>query len=143
MWGRSFVRSAATVSASTARLDAIDRRIIEATQTGLPVTSKPYHAIAEQLDLEPQLVITKMKRMQRQGIIRRIAAVPNHYALGYLANAMTVWDVRDDRVTELGMQVGQLPFVSHCYHRPRHFPEWPYNLFAMVQIGRASCRERV
>ncbi|MDD5274392.1 MAG: Lrp/AsnC family transcriptional regulator, partial [Methylovulum sp.] len=29
-------------------------------------------------------------------------------------------------------QVGQLHFVSHCYHRPRHLPDWPYNLFAMV-----------
>ena len=28
--------------------------------------------------------------------------------------------------------VGDLDFVSHCYLRPRHPPEWPYNLFAMV-----------
>jgi hypothetical protein len=32
----------------------------------------------------------------------------------------------------MGRKVGQLEFVSHCYHRPRHLPEWPYNLFAMV-----------
>jgi DNA-binding Lrp family transcriptional regulator len=28
--------------------------------------------------------------------------------------------------------VGALPFVSHCYRRPRRLPDWPYNLFAMV-----------
>jgi DNA-binding Lrp family transcriptional regulator len=53
---------------------------------------------------------------------------------------MTVWDVPDDRVDELGARVGSLASVSHCYHRPRHPPAWPYNLFAMVH-GRA--REEV
>ena len=65
-------------------------------------------------------------------IDRRIGAVPNHYALGYKANGMTVWDVPDERVDELGEKVGALDFVSHCYHRPRHLPDWPYNFFAMV-----------
>jgi hypothetical protein len=45
---------------------------------------------------------------------------------------MTVWDVNDDFALELGKQVGNLPFVSHCYLRPRHLPEWNYNLFAMI-----------
>jgi DNA-binding Lrp family transcriptional regulator len=73
-----------------------------------------------------------MSKMKQSGVIRRIAAVPNHYALGYKANGMTVWDVPDDRISELGHKVGELDFVSHCYHRPRFLPEWPYNLFAMV-----------
>jgi DNA-binding Lrp family transcriptional regulator len=58
--------------------------------------------------------------------------VPNHYALGYHANGMTVWDVDDARIDALGEQVGALDFVSHCYRRPRVQPAWPYNLFAMV-----------
>ncbi|MCB2022847.1 MAG: Lrp/AsnC family transcriptional regulator, partial [Burkholderiaceae bacterium] len=70
--------------------------------------------------------------MLREGLVRRIGAVPNHYRLGYTANGMTVWDVDDARVDELGEKVGALAFVSHCYRRPRALPEWPYNLFAMV-----------
>jgi DNA-binding Lrp family transcriptional regulator len=58
--------------------------------------------------------------------------VPNHYALGYRFNGMTVWDVDDRRVDELGLAVGSLTFVTHCYRRPRRLPKWPYNLFAMV-----------
>ena len=41
-------------------------------------------------------------------------------------------DIADDHVTEIGRSVGKLDFVSHCYERPRHLPDWPYNLFAMV-----------
>ena len=34
--------------------------------------------------------------------------------------------------TSAQRRIGDLDFVSHCYHRPRHLPDWPYNLFAMV-----------
>lgn len=53
---------------------------------------------------------------------------------------MSVWDVPDEKVHELGEMIGALDYVSHCYHRPRFLPDWPYNLFAMVH-GRS--REEV
>ena len=113
-------------------LDETDRKIIQATQAGLPLTPQPYQAIAEQLGLTADDVMMRLTAMQNSGIIRRIGAVPNHYKLGYHFNGMTVWNVPDEAIDELGQKVGQLEFVSHCYHRPRHLPEWPYNLFAMV-----------
>jgi DNA-binding Lrp family transcriptional regulator len=113
-------------------LDDIDREIIQATQAGLPLTPEPYQTLAEQLGLSAKEVMQRLSAMQDSGIIRRIGAVPNHYKLGYRFNGMTVWNVPDDKIDTLGQQVGQLAFVSHCYHRPRHLPEWPYNLFAMV-----------
>jgi len=112
--------------------DPVDRRIVLATQAGLPRGSRPYHAIAEQLGISADEVMARLRRMLETGVIRRIGAVPNHYALGYRANGMSVWDVPEDRIRELGRRIGELDFVSHCYHRPRHLPEWPYNLFAMV-----------
>jgi DNA-binding Lrp family transcriptional regulator len=122
----------ANIAQSGLELDELDRRIILATQEGLPRVPRPYHAIAEQLGTSAAEVIARMQRMLDTGVIRRIGAVPNHYKLGYRANGMTVWDVPDECVRELGMQIGALDFVSHCYHRPRHLPDWPYNLFAMV-----------
>jgi DNA-binding Lrp family transcriptional regulator len=113
-------------------LDETDLAIMHATQAGLPLVPEPYQHLAEQLGLTSETVMTRMKAMQEQGIIRRIGAVPNHYKLGYHFNGMTVWNVADEIIDELGQKVGQLEFVSHCYHRPRHLPEWPYNLFAMV-----------
>jgi len=114
------------------KLDETDLAIMRATQAGLPLTPQPYQRIAEQLGLTAEVVMKRMAAMQKQGIIRRIGAVPNHYKLGYRFNGMTVWNVTDRIIDELGQKVGQLEFVSHCYHRPRHLPEWPFNLFAMV-----------
>ena len=113
-------------------MDELDRRIVLATQSGLPLEVKPYHRVAQELDVEPALVMERIQAMQDDGRIRRIGAVPNHYRLGYIANGMSVWDVADEDIGEIGRQVGELDIVSHCYRRPRHPPEWPYNLFAMV-----------
>ena len=113
-------------------IDETDRAIIKATQSGLPLMPQPYHDIANQLGINTADLMARMQRMLEQGIIRRIGLVPNHYAIGYRANGMTVWDVPDENIHQLGQRIGELEFVSHCYHRPRHLPEWPYNLFAMV-----------
>ena len=116
--------------------DATDRRIIEATQAGLPLAPAPYAEIGASLGLDEAEVIERMQHMMASGVIRRIGAAPNHYAFGVTANGMTVWDVVDEMADELGREVGALDFVSHCYLRPRALPMWPYNLFAMVH-GRS------
>lgn len=113
-------------------LSGMDRELILITQEGLPLAPRPYHVVGLMLGISGDEVMARLQRMLDAGIIRRIAAVPNHYKLGYKANGMTVWDVPDDKVSELGRAMGALPFVSHCYHRPRHLPLWGYNLFAMV-----------
>jgi len=113
-------------------LDRTDRRIIKATQGGLGLSLRPYDAVAMEVGVDTGEVIRRMKRMRDAGVIRRLGVVPNHYSLGYLANGMTVWDVPDDKITELGSRIGAFDFVSHCYHRPRHLPDWPFNLFCMV-----------
>lgn len=113
-------------------IDALDRAIIQATQAGLPLVAEPYAAVAEQVGSTPQEVMARMKRMVETGVIRRIGAVPNHYKLGFRGNGMSVWDVPDDKIGHYGRLIGALDFVSHAYHRPRHLPHWPYNLFAMV-----------
>jgi len=120
--------------------DPIDRAIIVATQGGLPLVPRPYHAIAETVGVAPEEVMRRLQALLESGIIRRIGAVPNHYAIGWTANGMTVWDVTDDEVDRLGELVGGLSFVTHCYRRPRALPEWPYNLFAMVH---GSSRDEV
>ena len=113
-------------------LDDFDRQLIAATQGGLPLVPRPYDAVGQQLGVSGQQVRERLAQMLESGLIRRIGAVPNHYRLGFTANGMSVWDVDDALVDQLGERIGQLPGVSHCYRRPRRLPSWPYNLFAML-----------
>lgn len=128
---------------NTPPLDEDDWRLIRATQAGLPLVEQPYRQLADSLQLPEDMVLARLGHMLEQGVIRRIGAVPNHYAIGYRANGMAVFDVADEQVDELGQQLGQLDCVSHCYRRPRHLPHWPYNLFAMVHSSsRRAVREQ-
>jgi DNA-binding Lrp family transcriptional regulator len=118
--------------AAPANLDAVDRQIIEATQGGLLLVPRPYDEVGVRIGVKGSSVRARLRKMLEAGIIRRIGAIPNHFALGMTANGMSVWDLDDAAVAWLGPQVGALEFVTHCYTRPRHPPQWPYNLFAMV-----------
>ena len=121
-------------------MDELDRALIVATQAGLPLVARPYAAIAKKLAIAEDEVMARLQGLLNSGMIRRIGAVPNHYAIGWTANGMTVWDVADEQVDQLGALVGALPFVTHCYRRPRALPAWPYNLFAMVHgSSRDEC----
>ena len=125
------------------RPDDTDRRLIAATQAGLPLLPRPWQDLAHRLDLDEAEVMTRFLRLMRSGIVRRIGAVPNHYRLGLRGNAMTVWDVPEERIEAAAACLSASPWVSHCYLRPRHGERWPYNLFAMVHgRDRVTAAER-
>ena len=124
--------------------DAAIRRLVAATEAGLPLCVQPYAELAARLGQSEKEVLACFSRLLEGGGMRRIAAVPNHYALGYVANGMSVWDVPDECASVCGRLIGALPYVSHCYLRPRHPPRWPFNLFAMVHAkDRASVEAQV
>lgn len=114
----------------------LERRLVALTEAGLPLVEDPWAWLAERLDISVDATLGLLQRLQAKGAIRRIAAVPNHYRLGYRHNGMTVWDVDDAQLDRLGPLIGSQAFVSHCYRRPRR-PAWDYNLFAMVH-GRSA-----
>ena len=118
-------------------LTPAERDLVVEIQGGLPITDTPYADVAAAIGRDTAWVVETIKRFEREGKVRRVGVVPNHYALGYTENGMTVWDVPDDRVAEVGPAVASLPFVTHCYQRPRHEGVWPYNFFAMTH-GRSA-----
>ncbi len=118
-------------------LTPAERDLVLEVQDGLPLTETPYADVADAVGQETAWVLETIKRFELEGKIRRIGVVPNHYALGYTENGMTVWNVPDDLIDEVGPEIAALPFVTHCYERPRHEGVWPYNFFAMTH-GRSE-----
>jgi DNA-binding Lrp family transcriptional regulator len=114
-----------------------ERDLVVEIQGGLPVTETPYADVADAIGQETAWVVATIKRFELEGKVRRVGLVPNHYALGYTENGMTVWNVPDVVVEEVGPVVADLEFVTHCYQRPRHEGVWPYNFFAMTH-GRSE-----
>ena len=120
-------------------LTADEQAIVRHTVRGLPLVPEPYAAVARELGVEESEVIGALGRMLADGRIRRLGAVIRHRRLGYEANAMAVWDVPDDRVSNIGRLLARDPAVTLCYRRSRALPQWPYNLYCMVH-GRERGR---
>lgn len=113
-------------------LTAEDRRLLAAIQDGLPLVSRPFLEIGKRIGLAENDVIARLEALAACGVIKRLGLVLRHHELGYRANAMTVWDVPDEKTRAVGKALSDLPFVTLCYRRPRRPPVWPYNLFAMI-----------
>ena len=118
---------------AAADLPALDRRLLLEIQAGFPLTATPYRDVAAAVDADVEDVLAAIERLRDGGCIKRIGCVVNHITTGFDNNCMVVWDVPDDRLDEVGERVGELPYVTLCYHRPRRPDQsWPYNLFTMI-----------
>ena len=109
-----------------------ERRLIAALQPGLPLTSRPYAAVADAAGMSEDEAIECIGTLIERGVIKRFGIVVRHRELGYSANAMVVWDVPNDLVAEIGRRMAESPAVTLCYRRPRRRPDWQYNLFCMI-----------
>jgi DNA-binding Lrp family transcriptional regulator len=123
---------------AAADLSDLDRRLLLEIQEGFPLTLTPYRDVADAIGADVDEVLAAVEGLLADGCIKRIGCVVNHLVTGFDANCMVVWDVPDEQLDAYGEAVGELPYVTLCYHRPRR-PEqgWPYNLFTMVH-GREA-----
>ncbi len=118
-------------------LDSIDRKILVALQGDLDDSSEPYAGIAADVNISETDVIQRIKRMQDEGIIRRIGAMIRHIEAGIGFNGMIVWKVEPYRIEEVGGLMAGFPEVTHCYERPP-FGEKGGTLFTMVHASSES-----
>ncbi len=108
-------------------------------QEDLTVDPTPFAAMAARLGTSEDALVKAAHALIDEGLMRRYAAVLNHRRAGFGANAMSVWNVPDERTDEYGFRLAGYAAVSHCYRRPT-YPDWPYALFGMIH---ATSKERV
>jgi DNA-binding Lrp family transcriptional regulator len=128
--------AAATAKGASPALDATQRRVVAALQEGLPLSSRPYAEIAERAGLPrgegEARVLAELRAWRDQGIVKRIGVIVRHRPLGFVANAMAVWDLPDADTDAAGRALALEAGVTLCYRRARALPAWPYNLYCMI-----------
>lgn len=110
--------------------------LIEALECGLELRSRPFERLGARAGLAESQAIATVADWLADGLIRRFGVIVRHHELGYTANAMSVWNVPDEAVKDLGQKLAKEPDVTLCYRRRRAEPAWPYNLYCMIH-GRA------
>jgi DNA-binding Lrp family transcriptional regulator len=87
--------------------------------------------MAREIGISVDELLAVLRNWQRDGTIRRMGAIVNHFEVGLGDGAMVVWKVPADRVAEVGALLAGFPEVSHAYERQTS-PGWEYNLYTMV-----------
>ncbi len=105
--------------------------VIRELQKDIPLVPEPFKGATTRLGMSHEELFSIARELKEAGVMRRFATILNHRKAGFTANAMSVWSVPEERAEELGRQIAEFRAVSHCYLRPS-YPNWPYNLFAMV-----------
>lgn len=124
-------------------MDNTDKALIKLLGDGLPLVKEPYTEIGTQLGIDEKEVMSRVQKLKDEGVIRRISAYISSEKLGIKENSMTVWNVPDDQLEEVGRKMAQFKEVTHCYQRPRVPGKWQYPLFCMLHQPTRKALEEV
>jgi len=113
------------------QLSDIERRILAVLQGGFPKSENPYKDMAKEAGIEIKELLTVLENWKREGKLRRIGAIVDHFKVGLSGGAMVVWQVDEACVEEVGEKLAGFREVSHAYERNR-VENWPYNVYTMV-----------
>jgi DNA-binding Lrp family transcriptional regulator len=109
----------------------VEDRILAALQGGLPRSRTPFCDMARGIGISTEELLAVLDRWSKDGTIRRLGAVVDHFRVGLGDGAMVVWKVEPDHVAQVGAVLSGFKEVSHAYERETA-PGWEYNLYTMV-----------
>ena len=120
-------------------LTDIEKRVIASIQGDIPIVARPYETLAAEIGISEETFLKSLQALTERGVIRRFGATLRHQKSGFQANAMTAWQVEEERIEAVGTIMAAFPQVSHCYRRDPK-PTWPYNLYTMIHgTSEADC----
>lgn len=119
---------------STYMLDDLDRRILMILQRGIPIASRPYAVMAEEIGgVTEEEVIHRIARLKTENIIRRMSGFFNSHALGYKSSLIAVRPT-PGYFDEAVQVINRYPGVTHNYERNHDYAIW----FTLIAINRPT-----
>ncbi|MDL1972688.1 MAG: AsnC family transcriptional regulator [Deltaproteobacteria bacterium] len=92
-------------------------------QSNFPITSRPYSKIGERLHLTEDNVLKRVKRLKKDGYIRRIGANFDSDKLGFVSTLCAA-RVPRQKIKEFVKVVNSYKGVTHNYQRDDNFNIW-------------------
>lgn len=96
-------------------LDALDRRLLDTYQRGLPVEPKPFLTLATRLGTTESDILDRLERLHTLGVISRAGPVFDHARAG--ASLLAAVAAHDDERDAVAAQINRAPGVNHNYLR--------------------------
>lgn len=124
-------------------MNDVDRNILSAIESGIPLTAEPFNEVAAQLGISPEEVVSRLHALQKNGTIRRFGASMKPKGVGFSANALIAWKVPKENVREAGESLSKYREISHCYEREVVDGKWEYNLYVVMHAKNREDIQRL
>jgi DNA-binding Lrp family transcriptional regulator len=103
-------------------MNELDRHLLNDFQRGLPLTSRPYAAMAARLGVSEEQVIEHLSALQASGAVSRVGAVIRPHSVG--VSTLAAMAVPPERLDAVADMVSSYPEVNHNYEREHHYNLW-------------------
>ncbi len=110
-------------------LSESQKKVINLLQTPLEISTRPFKNL-ETDGFTEQQIIDYARELKKEGVIRKLTFLMDHYKLGFKENVMLAAEV-NNKIDEKARYLCNFNEVSHCCTR-KTFHQFPFNLFAMI-----------
>lgn len=100
--------------------DELDLRILDVLQHDIPLVPRPWEAVAATLDIPEAVLLKRLERLSREGILRGISPIVESRPLGITAATLVALPVPEDHIREVADIISRYADVSHNFQRDHH-----------------------
>jgi len=104
-------------------MDDVDKGLLNEIQTGFPITGRPFQDLGFRLSCSEEEILTRVRRLKRKGIIRRIGGNFDSKRLGF-ATTLCAAKVPEEKIRGFIEVVNRYPEVTHNYLRDNQYNIW-------------------
>lgn len=117
--------------------DDLDLRILDALQGDIPLVPRPWEAVAARLGIPEAVLLERLGRLSREGIVRGISPVIESHHMGITAATLVALPVPEEEIRRVAAVISRYPEVSHNFRRDHRYSLW----FTLSAKDEESLRE--
>jgi len=121
--------------------DAIDSQLINLLQHEFPLVKEPYKELAKMLNTPETEILSRIRRLKANGVIREIGPIFNSEMIG-LTSTLVALKVPEDTVDGAAQIINSYAGVTHNYEREGDYNIW-FTLAATSGEALASTLEEI
>ena len=104
-------------------MNPTDRKILNEIQSDFPITPSPYHELGRRLNLTEEEVLSAVRRLKEEGVIRRIGGNFQSSRLNFVSTLCAA-KVPEEYIDRFVRVVNRYPGVTHNYLRNNVYNIW-------------------
>ncbi|ELY58671.1 siroheme decarboxylase subunit beta [Natronolimnohabitans innermongolicus] len=117
-------------------IDDVDAAIIDGYQSDVPVEERPFRRIGDELGIDEDDAVARVRRLHEAGIVRRFGAVLNPPVIG--SSTLAAVQAPADRFDEIAAIINEYRQVNHNYAR-----DHAWNMWFVVTAGDRETRDDI